>query len=125
MKDNDSKPKTQPSGDQPPPPRPPKRTAFALGPEDDDGDQRKQPKKQTVRINLPPKPSAFPVIKLPTLPPGQSVFGAAKLTKKRDIPALALATSQRPGVAGHNVELSMVLAAVLTLNVMLCLLRCL
>ncbi|MGB7767647.1 MAG: hypothetical protein WBN22_02185, partial [Verrucomicrobiia bacterium] len=29
-----------------------------------------QPKKETVRINLPPKPSAAPTIKLPTLPPG-------------------------------------------------------
>lgn len=27
-----------------------------------------QPKKETVRINLPPKPSASPTIKLPTLP---------------------------------------------------------
>ncbi len=29
-----------------------------------------QPKKETVRINLPPKPSTAPTIKLPTLPPG-------------------------------------------------------
>ena len=29
-----------------------------------------QPKKETVRINLPPKPSAAPTIKLPTLPAG-------------------------------------------------------
>jgi hypothetical protein len=29
-----------------------------------------QPKKETVRINLPPKPTAAPTIKLPTLPPG-------------------------------------------------------
>ena len=29
-----------------------------------------QPKKETVRISLPPKPSAAPTIKLPTLPPG-------------------------------------------------------
>src|SRR6516164_8724266 len=29
-----------------------------------------QPKKETVRINLPPKPSAAPTIKLPTLPHG-------------------------------------------------------
>ena len=28
------------------------------------------PKKETVRISLPPKPSAAPTIKLPTLPPG-------------------------------------------------------
>ena len=29
-----------------------------------------QPKKETVRINLPPKPTAAPTIKLPSLPPG-------------------------------------------------------
>jgi len=29
-----------------------------------------QPKKETVRINLPPKPTAAPTIKLPTLAPG-------------------------------------------------------
>jgi hypothetical protein len=29
-----------------------------------------QPKKETVRINLPPKPTTAPTIKLPTLPPG-------------------------------------------------------
>ena len=33
---------------------------------------RVQPKKETVRINLPPKPTAAPTIKLPTLPPGAS-----------------------------------------------------
>jgi hypothetical protein len=35
-----------------------------------------QPKKETVRINLPPKPSAAPTIKLPTLPPGGPSAGA-------------------------------------------------
>jgi hypothetical protein len=34
-----------------------------------------QPKKETVRINLPPKPSAAPTIKLPTLPPGGPTGG--------------------------------------------------
>ena len=29
-----------------------------------------QPKKETVRINLPPKPTSAPTIKLPTLAPG-------------------------------------------------------
>ncbi|MGZ4972663.1 MAG: hypothetical protein ACXWDN_07885 [Limisphaerales bacterium] len=29
-----------------------------------------QPKKETVRINLPPKPTSAPTIKLPTLPAG-------------------------------------------------------
>src|ERR1700689_1023863 len=31
---------------------------------------RVQPKKEPVPINLPPKPTAAPTIKLPTLPPG-------------------------------------------------------
>jgi hypothetical protein len=35
-----------------------------------------QPKKETVRINLPPKPSAAPTIKLPTLPPGGPAVAA-------------------------------------------------
>ena len=45
-----------PSGAVPPPPK--KETGKV------------QPKKETVRISLPPKPSAAPTIKLPTLPPG-------------------------------------------------------
>ncbi|HEV2693222.1 MAG TPA: hypothetical protein VG347_10040 [Verrucomicrobiae bacterium] len=45
-----------------------------------------QPKKETVRINLPPKPTAAPTIKLPTLPPGgptgaPSPAGAPTLVK--------------------------------------------
>lgn len=36
-----------------------------------------QPKKETVRINLPPKPTAAPTIKLPTLPPGGATAAAA------------------------------------------------
>jgi hypothetical protein len=45
-----------------------------------------QPKKETVRINLPPKPTAAPTIKLPTLPPGgptgaPSPVGAPALAK--------------------------------------------
>jgi translation initiation factor IF-2 len=37
-----------------------------------------QPKKETVRINLPPKPTSAPTIKLPTLAPGSSApIGAA------------------------------------------------
>jgi len=39
-----------------------------------------QPKKETVRINLPPKPSAAPTIKLPTLPPGGPSAGAPAFT---------------------------------------------
>jgi hypothetical protein len=59
-----------------------------------------QPKKETVRINLPPKPSTAPTIKLPTLPPGGPTGapsavplpGAAK-------PAPAPATAAAPRAA--------------------------
>jgi hypothetical protein len=36
-----------------------------------------QPKKETVRINLPPKPTSAPTIKLPTLAPGGPPSAAA------------------------------------------------
>jgi hypothetical protein len=44
-----------------------------------------QPKKETVRINLPPKPTAAPTIKLPTLPPG----GPTGATSPAPMPAAA------------------------------------
>lgn len=52
-----------------------------------------QPKKETVRINLPPKPSAAPTIKLPTLPPGGPT-GA---------PSAAPATASRPTISTPRV----------------------
>jgi hypothetical protein len=36
-----------------------------------------QPKKETVRINLPPKPTSAPTIKLPTLAPGAPAASSA------------------------------------------------
>jgi hypothetical protein len=57
-----------------------------------------QPKKETVRINLPPKPTAAPTIKLPTLPPGgptgapsaaPAPVAAAAPAPKAPAPALA------------------------------------
>jgi len=48
-----------------------------------------QPKKETVRINLPPKPSAAPTIKLPTLPPG----GPTGAPSAAPLPASAPKTS--------------------------------
>jgi hypothetical protein len=42
--------------------------AGAVPPKKETG--KVQPKKETVRINLPPKPSTAPTIKMPTLPPG-------------------------------------------------------
>ena len=123
MQNEDSKPPTRNSGNQPPP-RPPKSTAIAFGPEDDDDARRKNPKKETVRINLPPKPSAAPTIRLPTLPPtippGQSPVAGLKLTKAAAAPAALPPTpGRRPRVGSGNAELSMILAAVLLLNGML------
>jgi hypothetical protein len=54
-----------------------------------------QPKKETVRINLPPKPSAAPTIKLPTLPPGGPT-GAPSATPA---PSFAPKTAAAPAAA--------------------------
>ena len=54
-------------------------------------DSKVLPKKETVRINLPPKPSAAPTIKLPTLPPGGPSAAAAAPAQQRA--AAAPATS--------------------------------
>ena len=66
-----------------------------------------QPKKETVRINLPPKPSAAPTIKLPTLPPGGPTgapsAGVSPAAAAWHIPAKANATAQKmPGKAIRN-----------------------
>lgn len=66
-----------------------------------------QPKKETVRINLPPKPTAAPTIKLPTLPPGgptgaPSPAGAPTLVKPpapAAAPAPATAAAPAKGAA--------------------------
>jgi hypothetical protein len=67
-----------------------------------------QPKKETVRINLPPKPSAAPTIKLPTLPPGgpsapapmpapaPSATAAAPAIARSGAAPVAAAPAQRP-----------------------------
>jgi hypothetical protein len=54
-------------GGVPPAPVPPKPAEAA----------KVQPKKETVRISLPPKPTASPTIKLPTLPAGGGPIGSA------------------------------------------------
>jgi hypothetical protein len=46
------------------PPRPPIRTAVGLDSGGDEPDRPKPPKKETVRINLPPKPIAAPTIRI-------------------------------------------------------------
>jgi hypothetical protein len=54
-----------------------------------------QPKKETVRINLPPKPSAAPTIKLPTLPPGGPTGGPSVVP----LPSSAAKTPTAPTAA--------------------------
>ena len=56
MNDRNRKPEPKPEGAMPSP-RPPKRTAVGLGPDDEDRPRRVQPKKETMRINLPPLPA--------------------------------------------------------------------
>jgi hypothetical protein len=53
-----------------------------------------QPKKETVRINLPPKPTASPTIKLPTLAPGAPPPSMA--TASAAAPAAARAAAPAP-----------------------------
>ena len=54
-----------------------------------------QPKKETVRINLPPKPSTAPTIKLPTLPPG----GATGAPSAVPLPSAAAKPASTPATA--------------------------
>ena len=54
-----------------------------------------QPKKETVRINLPPKPSTAPTIKLPTLPPG----GPTGAPSAVPLPASAAKAPSAPAAA--------------------------
>ena len=56
---------------------------------------RVQPKKETVRINLPPKPTAAPTIKLPTLPPG----GPTGASGSVPLPSAAAPSISRPSAA--------------------------
>jgi hypothetical protein len=60
-----------------------------------------QPKKETVRINLPPKPSTAPTIKLPTLPPGgpTGAPSAAPLTTAKTSPASTAAAPRATAAA--------------------------
>jgi hypothetical protein len=62
-----------------------------------------QPKKETVRINLPPKPSTAPTIKLPTLPPGGPTGASGAVPppaalKSPAAPAAAPSTGARSAV---------------------------
>jgi hypothetical protein len=62
-----------------------------------------QPKKETVRINLPPKPSAAPTIKLPTLPPGGPTGASSASPIQPPTGAPALRSSAAPRAAGAAV----------------------
>lgn len=64
MKSDDQKPEPKSAGFRMPP-RPPIRVAVGLDSGGDEPDQPKRPKKDTVRIHLPPKPTAVPTIRLP------------------------------------------------------------
>jgi len=59
------------------------------------------PKKETVRITLPPKPSAAPTIKLPTLPPGgpTGAPSAAPAAAARPAPAAAPRAAAAPAAS--------------------------
>lgn len=73
------------------PPNPPNIPGVPLGAEPGKKTTGKvAPKKETVRITLPPKPSAAPTIKLPTLPPGGPT-GAPSAPAARPAPAAAAA----------------------------------
>lgn len=90
-----------------------------------------QPKKETVRINLPPKPSAAPTIKLPTLPPGgptgaptaipapvpapqaavPRAAAAAPVTQARPAPAMQRPVAAAPAISGLDQMLIVIAAA--------------
>jgi hypothetical protein len=66
-----------------------------------------QPKKETVRINLPPKPSTAPTIKLPTLPPGGPTGAPSAVplpTSAARTPPASTATAPRTTTAAAPVS---------------------
>ena len=62
-----------------------------------------QPKKETVRISLPPKPSTAPTIKLPTLPPGGPTGASATPSTSVSTQAVPRATAAPPRAAAPHV----------------------
>jgi len=64
-----------------------------------------QQKKETVRINLPPKPTASPTIKLPTLPP-TGPTGAAPAAAPAAPRAAAAPAAGAPRPAGTSATVS-------------------
>jgi hypothetical protein len=72
-----------------PQPTPPGPTGAVPPPKKETG--KVQPKKETVRINLPPKPAAAPTIKLPTLPPGGPTGAPSAAPVLTHAPSIAVA----------------------------------
>jgi hypothetical protein len=62
-----------------------------------------QPKKETVRITLPPKPTAAPTVRLPSMAPGAPAAAAPAPSAAAPAPAAATATAptlpMRPAAA--------------------------
>ena len=54
-----------------------------------------QPKKETVRINLPPKPTSAPTIKLPTLAPGAPPPASTSASAAAPVAATAAPSAPR------------------------------
>ena len=79
---------------------------------------RVQPKKETVRINLPPKPTAAPTIKLPTLPPGGPTGASSAAPMAAPAPpvpgAPALRSSAAPAAAARSAAAAPAAAATTT-----------
>jgi len=61
-----------------------------------------QPKKETVRINLPPKPTAAPTIKLPTLPPGGPTGAPSPVTAAAPVSAAPTASGLKTALPTGN-----------------------
>jgi len=74
------------------------------------GDAAKvQPKKETVRISLPPKPSSSPTIKLPTVPaggPAAAPAAPASAATATPAPAASAPAAPRPPTASGGATLS-------------------
>ena len=65
-----------------------------------------QPKKETVRINLPPKPTTAPTIKLPTLPPGGPTGAPSAMPMPGIAPKASQATAAAPRTAAAPIAQS-------------------
>jgi len=91
MEKDNPQPKTQPSGNKPPP-RPPTRTTVGMLPPDEDPEKnQRRMSKETVRINLRPKPSPEPAIHLPPLPDGSTVISKKVRPTRTDAVLLMMA----------------------------------